>query len=273
MLLDTYPLLTSMSGRLGDSTLGQQPPKKGGRVDLWPQFKRQNRPLNTRGFSGLSRLAFRYADTAYSMMSPQDRQHWKNAVKAPNTTAYTLWMSECMTCILAFGYPPVAPSDSGGFSASHVQQGFNPISKQLDCAEVPYEQRVEAGHRTAVFPTPPGKYTYAVTWGAIKWWPPSGPGYAWNQDPPSPDAFVKVFILGHPELTRDFGNLTPTGWPTFDQAGVATSDRPRNLDIPSDTYGCAIEVGLPAGWSMAGYLNLVIGTRPQRMSKAHSWQP
>lgn len=131
-------MFAEIRGKTAHAVFTRKNRNQGGAQDVYPRFKRKRHRTGNKGFRGLSRAAFRYADDSFTAMSPAARQVWKDAVKKPNTTAYTLWMAEALTSLMALGRCPKAPSESGGWSTSRVIPAEDFPRLDYFCTELPY---------------------------------------------------------------------------------------------------------------------------------------
>jgi hypothetical protein len=262
MLLQRGLLISNLSGSVGDWTFVPKSRNTGGGLDFIQRRPRPSFKLPPTNFKPLSRLAFRYADTAYTNMPQSERQQWRDAIKAKNTTAYTLFMGEAMASILAFGKPPSVPSASGGFSNRFINYGGAALEKQLDCAELPYFSEANWTRPTITTPIASGDWTCSLQWGAIRYTPPSSPPLRWGQDPQYPGCSISWEPIGRPELAVKLPWLNNAGFPDFRLAGLAFSDQPYYVTIPPGEYGSYLKINKAPGWTFDGYLRVVTGTRP-----------
>lgn len=265
-------LVSSISGRVGDTTLGKNSRNKGGYLDFWPQIDRKGKPISYKGHIGVARFAFSYADTAYSCMTPEQRQEWKEAIKAPNTTAYTLFMKECITCLCAFAFPPQRPSSSGGFSASYVIPGPSIGHKIDECLHHKNSFWLRGPSMASVQPYRQGTYTCSLGGGAIRYSSPDGHLYNWAEKPDHPKAACRVAPLGRPDLAVDTNALQPGGWPTKSEATANTVWRPVQFDVPAGPLGIITAATRPPGWGLEGELLFHVGVGQPGRPESMPWQ-
>ena len=69
---------------------------------------------------------FKIADAAYTALPEETKQQWRDAVKKPGISGYTLWMKENMTAAMREGKLPTGPSASGGFSCRALELAEDP---------------------------------------------------------------------------------------------------------------------------------------------------
>lgn len=66
---------------------------------------------------------FMKADKLYSSFPESEKQVWRDAVKRPVMSGYTLWMSECLYLWSKGLSSPLKPSISGGYSPKKAIPG------------------------------------------------------------------------------------------------------------------------------------------------------
>jgi hypothetical protein len=73
--------------------------------------------------SGVKCQGFSSADKIYSGWPDSKKDVWRDAVKKPVMSGYTLWMKECLFAWSKGWYAPDVPSISGGYSCRRVVPG------------------------------------------------------------------------------------------------------------------------------------------------------
>lgn len=266
------PIVSEISGRFADTTLGKNSKSTGGRQDFWPQIDRKGKPISYKGHIGVARFAFSYADVAYSAMPPEQRQEWREAIKAPNTTAYTLFMKECITSLCAYALPPVSPSESGGFSASYVIPGPSIGHKIDECLHNKNPFWLRQPVLASTSPIREGTWTMSLGGGALRYSSPDGHVFNWGEKPDHPKAACRVAPIGRPDLAVDTPALQPGGWSSKQEAAANTVWRPVQFEVPAGPLGIITAATKPDGWGLEGELLFNVGIGQPNRPKGMPWQ-
>jgi len=114
------PLFASWWGPLADQ-VWQPPPFKGG---PHARTRRKHKREDHRSpYQKCPCEAFTLCDLRYQHFSAAEKKIWKDAVKKPYTSAYELFMKECLCGLIKTAYYPTCPSASGGFNCKSVITG------------------------------------------------------------------------------------------------------------------------------------------------------
>lgn len=107
-----YPIV-SVRGKMGDALFTTTPHG----IDL-DQTRPLQRTATMKKRTALSKpcLGFKKADKIYSNWPEHKKQVWRDAVKKPGISGYTLWMKECLHLWGKGEYAPDVPSISGGYT-------------------------------------------------------------------------------------------------------------------------------------------------------------
>jgi len=75
---------------------------------------------------------WKLSDWIYQQKDPNDIAYWRRHIKAPYTSPYDLWMSECLACFFRTGRGPAGASISGGFSLTKLRYGGDWVAPTPD---------------------------------------------------------------------------------------------------------------------------------------------
>ena len=116
-------LISDMTGRMGDMVWQKR--RKGAGIRSTGRIL-ANHPRKKHGSVFQVQCdcsAWQECDRLYMEMQIPVRQVWKEAIKAPNTTAYTLFMKECVSLTTSGLFAPDFPGPSGGYTTGEAIEG------------------------------------------------------------------------------------------------------------------------------------------------------
>jgi len=114
-----YPIVT-VHGKMGTALFTTT--KAGIDLDQRREIDRSN-IMKKRTALAKPCLAFKKADKIYSNWPEHKKQVWRDAVKKPVMSGYTLWMKECLYLWGKQEYAPDVPSISGGYTCEKATPG------------------------------------------------------------------------------------------------------------------------------------------------------
>lgn len=261
MLLDRNLLFSNLSGKTADWIFVPKSRNTGGGLDCIERVRRDRGKTPAIGFRNLARAAFSRADVMYSALPFSTREKWRAAVKAPNTTAYTLWMKECMKSLIMGGRDPKEPSESGGFSTRFLPLWEDSFPLKYECTGLPWVGKLNSLSEAFKLFLPPGKYCACKLNGWMRVRLASGLLLNFQQGGAPFGITTTVSSTGPAPFSADLPIWDPVGWTIPEQAALETDNRPVKFDVAPGTEQVTFTQIHPAGSTIHSTISLAVFLR------------
>ena len=261
MLLARNMLIANISGKTADWIFVPKSRRAGGGLDVIERVRRSRAKQPATGFRNLARAAFARADVMYSALPLSSREEWRAAIKAPNTTPYTLWMKECMKSLIMGGRDPKHPSDSGGFSTRFLPLWEDSFPLMYDCTGLPWVGKLNSLSEAFDLFIPPGGYCACKLNGWMRVRLGSGQLLNFQQGGPALGITTTISSTAPAPFTANIPIWDPVGWTSPEQAALETDNRPAKFDVAPGTEKVTFTQLHPPGSTIHSTISLAVFRR------------